>query len=77
MMVCLLSLFYIYRLKWSTPKAFTTTYSLEIRQPNGDIFYGQNYNTKKNPRSYRKLKQIYTSKAKLNGVRTGYKQYFR
>jgi len=23
------------------PKALTTTYSLEIRLPNGDIFYGQ------------------------------------
>ena len=27
--------------KWSVPLAFTKTNSLEIRQPNGDIFYGQ------------------------------------
>ena len=27
--------------KWSVPLALTKTNSLEIRQPNGDIFYGQ------------------------------------
>ena len=29
------------RCKWSTPKASTTTYSLQIRQRNRDVFYGQ------------------------------------